>query len=110
MRLSYDAAFLPRIVPVFTPWDAPAVFTRDVKILKRVVSTWRNQETSLIRTASYKAPLIVYPLDYFPPENTLQMQLIDAFLAYFADVLGAEIRTFSIASLWEETRPDVASG
>lgn len=110
MRPSYDAASLAGIVPVFTPWDAPALFTRDVKILKRVISTWRNQESSLTRTASHKAPLIVYPLDYFPLENTLQMQLIDAFLADLADVLGAHIRKFSIASLWEETRPDVAGG
>ncbi|KAI4247658.1 MAG: hypothetical protein L6R40_001244 [Gallowayella cf. fulva] len=110
MRPSYDAASLAGIVPVFTPWDAPALFTRDVKFLKRVVSTWRNQETSLTRTPSHKAPLIVYPLDYFPLENTLQMQLIDAFLTDLADVLGAQIRKFSIASLWEETRPDVAAG
>ena len=38
------------------------------------------------------------------------MQLIDAFLADFADVLRADFRKFSIAFLWEETRPDVASG
>ena len=37
------------------------------------------------------------------------MQLIDAFLADFADVLGADIRKSSIASLWEDIRPDMTN-
>ena len=53
--------------------------------------------------------LLSIPLDYFPLENTLQMQLIDAFLADFDDFLGADIRKSSIASLWEDTRPDVTN-
>ena len=110
MRPSYNANLLAGIVPVFTPWDAPALFTRDIKMLKRVLSTWRKQETTFTRTAAHKAPLIVYPLDYFPVENKVQMQLIDAFLADLAKYLGAYIRKVSIASLWEETRPDVADG
>lgn len=108
MRPTYDAALLDGIVPLFKPWDAPALFTRDVRMLKPVISTWYKCKDSVAHTASYKPPVVIYPLDYFPVDNKVQMQLIDAFLADLAKSLDAIIRKVSIASLWDETRPDGA--
>lgn len=36
---TYDAEYSDSIVPLFKPWDAPALFTRDVRRLKPVIST-----------------------------------------------------------------------
>ena len=41
-------------------------------------------------------------------DNEVQLQLIDAFLPDLAKSLNAIIRKVSIASLWDETRPDEA--
>lgn len=78
-------------------------------MLKPVPSTWYNPKASVAHTPSHKPPVIVYPLDYFPVDNKAQMQLVDAFLADLAKILNAVIRKVSIASLWDETRPDEAS-
>lgn len=108
MRPTYAAVLLDGIVPVFKPWDAPVLFSRDVRILKPIISTWYDAEVSATHTASHKPPVILYPLDYFPVDNKVQMQLIDSFLADFARSLNAVIRGVSITSLWDETRPDEA--
>lgn len=105
MRPTHDAVPLDGIVPVFEPWDAPAVFARDITILKPVLSTWYKSKTVVAHTALRESSTIVYPLDYFPVDNRVQMQLIDAFLADLAKTLNAVIRKVSIASLWDETRP-----
>lgn len=108
MRPTHDAVHLDGIVPVFNPWDAPALFSRDIRMLKSVISTWYKTKLLVSHTASHKPSVIVYPLDYFPMDNKAQMQLIDAFLADLAQALNAVIRRVFIASLWDETRPDEA--
>lgn len=108
IRPTYDAALLQGVVPCFTPWDTPALFTRDVRILKPVISTWYNRKDSGSHAPSNKPAVILYPLDYLPVENKVQMSLIDAFVADLAESLEATIRRVSIAALWEHTRPDEA--
>ena len=59
MRPTHDAVPLDGIVPVFKIWDAPALFSRDIKMLKPIISTWYNYKASVAHTASHKLPIIV---------------------------------------------------
>lgn len=77
-------------------------------MLKPVISTWYKCKDSVAHTASYKPLVVIYPRDYLPVDNEVQMRLIDAFLADLAKSLNAIICKVSIASLWDETRPDEA--
>ena len=70
-------------------------------MLKLVISTWYKTKVSVAHTTSHKPPVIVYPLDYFPVDNQIQMQLIDAFQADLAASLNAVIRRVFITFLWE---------
>lgn len=105
---THDAVHSTGIVPVFKSWDAPAQFSRETRSLKSVISTWYNPKVSVTHTASHKPPVIFYPLDCFPVDNKVQMQLIHSFLADLTETLNAVIRSVSITSLWNETRPDEA--
>lgn len=51
---------------------------------------------------------VIIQASYFTVDNEVQLQLIDAFLPDLAKSLNAIIRKVSIASLWDETRPDEA--
>lgn len=104
MRPTHDAVSSDGMIPVFPPWDVPALFTRDIAMLKPVISTWIRKD--LISPRLFKKPYtIVYPLDFFPVTNHVQMRLIDTFVADLAEALHAEIRKVSIASLWKESPP-----
>lgn len=71
MRPTYDAAYLDGIVPLFKPWDAPALFKRDVRRLKPIISTWYNCRDSVARMVPrHTSPLsLSTPFDYFPVNN-----------------------------------------
>ena len=110
MRPTHNRAFLDGIIPVYKPWDAPAVFARDAKLLKSVISAWYKSNETIRSYTSKDPPIIVYPLDYLPIKNECQMQLIDAFLADLSRSLSAEIHKVSIASIWEQNPPSNVGG
>ena len=109
MRPTHDVRLLEGVVPCYKAWDAPVVFTRDIKLLKPVVSTWYNGDLPGSKMKADKPIVILYPYDYLPVKNETQQHLIDAFVADLAKSLNATIRKVSIASLWQETRPPEAS-
>ena len=107
MRPTHDVVSLDGMIPVFTPWDVPVLYTRDIAMLKPVISSWLRKD--LLDYRSCKKPYtIVYPLDFFPVANHVQMRLVDAFIVDLAKRLRAEIRKVSISSLWKESRPTEA--
>lgn len=62
MRPTQDAVHLDGIVPVFETWNAPAIFSRDTRMLKPVVSTWYKTKVSVAHTASHKSVSFSIPL------------------------------------------------
>ena len=74
-------------------------------MLKPIISPWLKSKDPVSHTASQKPYTVVYPLDYFPVANRVQMKLIDVFLSNLAKTLDAQIRKVSIASLWEMSLP-----
>ncbi|KAL8825957.1 MAG: hypothetical protein Q9170_007591 [Blastenia crenularia] len=110
VRPTYDVEFLDGITPVYKPWDAPALFTRDINLLKPILATWYQLKDMSFTHVPNKPLVIIYPLDYLPMKNAYQMHCIDAFLADLADSLNTVIRRVSIASTWKANPPQHAGG
>lgn len=108
MRPTHNAVSLDGIVPVFGPWDVPVAFTRDIAMLKPIISTWFEAQDLLPPDVTQKQYTIVYPEDYFPVANRVQMQIIDVFLSDLEKTLNTKVRRDSIASLWERSPPGEA--
>ena len=70
LRFSHDAFSLEGVRPCYTPFDAFAVFTRDILELETVVRSW-----STLGESSNKAPtVIIYPSDCMPVANQEQQE------------------------------------
>lgn len=61
MRPTHNLVSLDGIVPVFPQWDAPVVYTRDIALLKPIISTWLESKEPLTPREAGKLPAIIYP-------------------------------------------------
>ncbi|KAK4237949.1 hypothetical protein C8A03DRAFT_44235 [Achaetomium macrosporum] len=122
------------MVPTYSPFDTPCIFSRELRHLKSALNSWlphsddgdlanysieaellsyeRDGERALgthrmeVKEPSYE---IVYLLDYLPVANKEQMALIQGFLIDIVAHFPATIRKMSIRETWKLNHPEGTS-
>ena len=105
LRPTHDERHLDGMVPTFTDWDTPCLFGRDITRFEEIARVWYASKMLSKPHERLKKPAIIYPLDYFPVQNTMQMEIVDRFVSDLERYLGVVIFKVSIASLWDKDPP-----
>jgi len=92
---------------MFTTFDSPALFGRDINMFEIIVGTWIDE-----KPASYdNLPVsILYLSDYLPLKNEVQMRLVDDFLSDFELAQGVRAKKVSVAEQWKTSAPSEVGG
>ncbi|KAF2117001.1 amidase signature domain-containing protein [Lophiotrema nucula] len=106
IRLTQTALSLEGIVPSWKYFDAPAMYTRDIRNLEKWVGAWISEEPQVYQSSMS----IIYPRDFLPVANTVQMGLIDKFVQDLEATFDVRKTELSIADLWKEKTPQEARG
>ncbi|KAF2654218.1 amidase signature enzyme, partial [Lophiostoma macrostomum CBS 122681] len=106
-RFSHDALSLEGVRPCYQPFDAHAVFARDLATLEAVVKVVCDEE----EPSRHKRPtVLIYPSDYLPVADMEQQGMIDAFNRQIAEAHHIPIRTVSFRDAWAKSPPEDAKG
>ncbi|KAF2874248.1 hypothetical protein BDV95DRAFT_666169 [Massariosphaeria phaeospora] len=101
IRLSQAALSLDGIVPSWKPFDAPAMFTKDIVALEKWVGAWISAE----QEERQSKISIIYPADFLPVSNQAQMDFLNAFEADMESTHGVKKTVLSIKDLWKRKTP-----
>ena len=103
LRVTHGALPLDGVVPSWSLFDAPAVFTRDIACLEKCASALLETQRPL---SSLERPVaIIYFEDFFPVANTIQQSLIEDFLGDLEFAFGTKRQSISITRLWNDNLP-----
>ncbi|KAF2232581.1 amidase signature enzyme [Viridothelium virens] len=102
IRLSHNVLSMEGVVASFPPFDAPAMFARNIVNLEDWVSVWIDAAKG-----SYdKLPIsLIYLQDFLPVENKVQMQHVDKFISDFESTYGIKTEKVSLAKIWHAAPP-----
>ncbi|KAM7189319.1 amidase signature domain protein [Rhypophila sp. PSN 637] len=111
-RPSHHEGYLHGMVTTYPRFDTPAVFARDFKILKQIASVWTDtiatmkNSISTARTATHYT--VIYPTDYLPVPNNLQMELVDSFISDMESSSSVQciVKKLNIRQTWKATHPE----
>ena len=105
LRPTHDAIHLEGMVPTFEGWDTPCLFGRDITRFEEIARVWYASKMLSKRPKRLKKPAIIYPLDFFPVQNIMQMDIVDLFISDLERYLGVVIIKVSITSMWDQDPP-----
>ncbi|KAK8052679.1 amidase [Apiospora saccharicola] len=96
---------LKGMVPTFCRFDSPCIFGRNLTILGSVLRAWYTPtETSVVPFG--KTFQVIYPLDFFPVQNSEQMRILNEFMDDMTTYLPAQLNCVSIAETWRLSPPE----
>ena len=87
-----------------SPFDAPAMYSRDINKLEKWIGAWISAEKESFATK----PTILWPTDFWPIANKAQQELVEGFVADFESTHGVKRTEISIQDLWKEKTPKEA--
>ncbi|KAF2189236.1 amidase signature enzyme, partial [Zopfia rhizophila CBS 207.26] len=101
------------IIPSFERFDVPCIFSRDIRYISQIAHflVEANNETfPEVRQENLPIAfdMILYPLDFLPTSNSVQMDAIDSLVADLESVLNIKKTEISIANTWQESAPNEA--
>jgi len=98
---------LPGMFRTHDQFDSPCIFARNLDVFVSALEPWIPPAPPAPPAAKFPPFEIVYPLDYFPLPDKLQMNLIEEFLADATKHLAAGVRRISLQWEWGSSYPDV---
>ncbi|KAI1366286.1 putative amidase [Xylaria arbuscula] len=103
LRTSYGIASRRGIVPSCNEFDTVGTLHRSLRDAKHLIAS------TLDVPNSFNFPKrLLYPLDFFPQENTEQQAMTEAFIAIVEDYLGVKRTPISITDTWASNPPQEA--
>ncbi|KAF2110416.1 amidase signature domain-containing protein [Lophiotrema nucula] len=111
LRPSTGAINMDGIVSVYSRFDTPAVFGRDLTKFKALMTALYpqgyNTEVGKAKKSlkAAKSKVIYYPPDFLPNDNKDQLRILEEFVKDLATSFDAKLLTTSIADSWAETSP-----
>ncbi|KIW57562.1 hypothetical protein PV05_06103 [Exophiala xenobiotica] len=99
MRLSHDAVTQEGIIPSWRPFDAPAIFSREMDIIRKS-PMYCNLSLTLA-----KPTRLVYLEDYYPLSDKRQQDLFEQLFTDIESMYSITRARISLSDLWSERKP-----
>ncbi|KAF2012805.1 amidase signature enzyme [Aaosphaeria arxii CBS 175.79] len=101
-RFSHTVFSLEGIRPCYTPFDAPAAFTRDLCDLDTIVKV---SCANLAPTMHQTPTVIIYPTDCLPVANMEQQKMIQDLVEDLATTFKVAVKKVSFRDSWKANPP-----
>ncbi|KAK5737889.1 hypothetical protein LTR17_006327 [Elasticomyces elasticus] len=99
IRPTWQSMNLTGVIPLATEMDTAGFFVRDPELFLTVAGLWYEDSSVPVNTSFTSLPsTVLYPVDYFPLNNSAAQAVFDTFLDTLEQEFGMTRRTINISA------------
>ncbi|KAK5676736.1 hypothetical protein LTS10_010499 [Elasticomyces elasticus] len=99
IRPTWQSMNLTGVIPLATEMDTAGFFVRDPELFLTVAGLWYKDSAVPVNTSFTSLPsTVLYPVDYFPLNNSAAQAVFDSFLDTLEQEFGMTRRTINISA------------
>ncbi|KAK4893255.1 hypothetical protein LTR27_008377 [Elasticomyces elasticus] len=99
IRPTWQSMNLTGVIPLATEMDTAGFFVRDPELFLTVAGLWYKNSAVPVNTSFTSLPsTVLYPVDYFPLNNSAAQAVFDSFLDTLEQEFGMTRRTINISA------------